>query len=191
MVFFMNQPISPGSNVLDQLFLKRPVRIQKIIDERGRDDADCLVDLRDAAGINDRQYQEGGIADRQGYKGNDVELQAADMDLVVDVPVRKGPEVVQEKIRNDGNLDRDRRSDEFVQTHVHEDGERDQVDDDPGGADNRKFEEGLAPFEPDPPCVQHEFDDVGKSQLGLPSFPVYELDRDLLNVRVIDDRLME
>lgn len=37
----------------DQLFFKRPIRIEEIIDERGRDDADCLVDLRDSAGIGD------------------------------------------------------------------------------------------------------------------------------------------
>jgi len=41
------------AQVPGQLFFKRPVRIQEIIDERGRDDANCLVDLRYAAGIDD------------------------------------------------------------------------------------------------------------------------------------------
>ena len=35
----------------DRLLFERPIRIQKIIDERGGYDADCLMDLRDAVRI--------------------------------------------------------------------------------------------------------------------------------------------
>src|SRR5512147_1655974 len=125
--FFNPKSAIRNLKYLLSLLLERPVGIQKIIDERGRNNARGLMKLRHPAWIEDTQEQEGRIADCQRGKGNDVELQAPDVDIVAHVPFREGPEIIEEKIRDDRYFDGDRRRYVLVQPQFHEQRERAEV----------------------------------------------------------------
>lgn len=158
---------------------ERPVGIEKIIYESRRDDADGLVILWRDIGEEYAQQDENQVTDRQGDKGDEIELETFDMKLVPDISAGERPGVIEYEIGQDRYLDRDRGRDVFIQPVINQQRENPQIDEHPAEAHDTEFYECLAVLEPDPPGVDHELQDVGQTQFRLASCPVDELDGDL------------
>ena len=68
--------------------------------------------------------------------------------------------------------------------------ERTEIHDRPGCPDESEAQESAQRPHPDPPGVEHEFGDVGKSELALALFTVHEVNRYFLHYRAECDGLV-